>query len=271
MTEGNHDVPPLSFLKEIAMEAGIVMRAYFPEPGRMKPDMKPDNTPVTEVDRRISELVRGYVSKKYPYIGILCEEGGYGERKRIEFIVDPLDGTAGFARGDASAVFAVAVAVDGEIVHSVIYNPLTCTKPRMFSASKDVGAFINNHRMSVSQVLGTSVRPSVGIATWPNCRVGGILKIADELQRREICIVGVTSISLTSALVAAGSLVGVIMPGQHLHDAAPGDLLVQEAGGMTTDLRGNPLRYDGEEVDGFVFSNGRFHNFFLEVVQKHYP
>lgn len=270
MIKPRYGIPPVSFLEQIAEMAGVVMREDFPEPGSLKPDIKPDKTPVTETDRKISSLVRRHVLEIYPNIGILCEEGGYGERKSIELIVDPLDGTAGFARGDASAVFAAAVTVKGEVRHSVVYSPLTCAKPRMFSASKGCGVFLNGQHILIPRTH-LSARPSVGIATWPNCRVERILKIADELQRREISVVGVTSISLTSALVAAGSLDGVIMPGHYLHDAAPGDLLVREAGGITTDLRGNPLRYSGTEVDGFVFSNGSpLHNLLLETVGKYY-
>ena len=52
-----------------------------------------------------------------------------------------------------------------------------------------------------------------------------------------------------------------------MHDTAPGDIIVTEAGGTVTDLLGNPLSYDSGEILGHVMSNGIIHDLLLEAVE----
>ena len=95
----------------------------------------------------------------------------------------------------------------------------------------------------------------------------GIAKVLEQIGFRTE---GVASIGYADMLVAAGEYAGVIFPGSSLYDTAPGDLLVREAGGVTSDLQGRPLRYDIDKLDGHITAcNEFFLDVLLQTVRKY--
>jgi fructose-1,6-bisphosphatase/inositol monophosphatase family enzyme len=272
-------VPTGLFLHGLAASAADIMQKYF-RSENIATKLKSDQTPVTVADLEISEMVAAALADRFPTAGLVCEERPMSERKPVELIVDELDGTAAFAAGIPTAVFAAAVSVKGELQSSVICDPLGFGPRRYYQAKRGQGALLNV-ASSTTQCLRVSKRtnladyPRIGIATGPGpvsrVPVQNMMVIADELQRMGFAISGVASISYSNALLASGQLEAVVFPWKTLHDIAPGDLLVSEAGGVTSDLRGNTLRYDVDSLDGHIFSNSAvLHDRILAVVQKHY-
>lgn len=251
-----------------------VMRRYHGIPGQVVSTLKDDLTPVTEADRIIDQEVTNLVLEHDPEYGIVREEGNNineGARKRT--IIDGIDGTGKYSRGGHDVAFAMAVQDGQFLTHSLIYNPLV--QPELwFEATLGMGAFLNDKGIHVSPVHDSGKHPIVEIATAPGnadrVPVQKMFLIAQELQERGFMVNVVQSISYSNAMVAAGLTVGTIFPWRTLWDIAPGDLLVREAGGRTSDLRGNDLGYRGEPPLGAIMSNGHFHNLLVDVVAKYY-
>ena len=94
-----------------------------------------------------------------------------------------------------------------------------------------------------------------------------MLKAVQFLEDRGVSTINYCSIGIKEVMVATGELAGTIFPGVGMHDTAPGDIIVTEAGGTVTDLLGNPLSYDSGEILGHVMSNGIIHDLLLEAVE----
>jgi myo-inositol-1(or 4)-monophosphatase len=264
----------VSLLRHIAENiAGPLMRKYHGEPGQVKSTLKPDLTPVTEADIMIDERAVRLILENYPECGIIREEGKNINEKADEiWYVDGIDGTGEFRRGGRDAVFAGAYESCSEVRHSVIYNPLV-DPTLLFAAMQGQGAFLNGRKLQVSSTKDTSKHPLVEVASAP----GGLgqpamekmFLVAQDLQDRGFNVNVVRSISYSNALVATGLSVGTIFPWRTLWDIAPGDLMVREAGGRTSDLRGNPIKYRGAPPEGTIMSNGHFHDLLVGVVAKY--
>nr|WP_300144281.1 inositol monophosphatase family protein [Propionicimonas sp.] len=79
---------------------------------------------VTAYDRKAEAEVRTVIDARLPGSRILGEEGGFSGDGEVTWYVDPIDGTANFARGIALWAVVVAAAVDGEVVAGVVYDPV---------------------------------------------------------------------------------------------------------------------------------------------------
>ena len=94
-------------------------------------------------------------------------------------------------------------------------------------------------------------------------------ELASSLPEGDTFRETVEFIGYLDAMVADGRLAGTIFPGRTMHDTAAGHLLVEEAGGKATDLRGNPLDYSGTCLFGHIFSvGGDMHDQLVELVRK---
>lgn len=254
--------------------AGKIMLDHFDEPGLVQSELKADQTPVTEADIRIDKRVTEIYLETFPGAGIIREEGkNINEDAPLRFTIDGVDGTGEFARGGTATVFATACEVSGVVSHAAIHAPLLPT-PLTFLAVKGGGAELNGRQLHVSEVSDIFKHPVVEIATAPSGSPHGfthqMFRLAHDLQDRGFMVNTVRSISYSNAMIAAGEIVGVIFPWGSLWDVMPGDLMVREAGGRTSDLLGNPLSYRNGSTDGMVSSNGHFHDLLLEIVKEHY-
>ena len=156
----------------------------------------------------------------------------------MRWVVDPLDGTTNYAHGFPHFGVSIGVEVDGERAVGVIYDPI---RDELFSAVRSGGAFLNGARISVSEtrelersLLGTGFAYDVHRAEVDNLDYfGRFLKRAQAVRRAG-------SAALDLAYVACGRFDGFWELNLHPWDVAAGLLLVDEAGGRTSDLQGGP-------------------------------
>jgi myo-inositol-1(or 4)-monophosphatase len=146
---------------------------------------------------------------------------------------------------------------------AVIYDPFM---DRMYTAAAGKGALMNGEPIRVSKVCVGADKPVIGIVSWPGCPYN-ILKVAQRLEEQGFVIVSFCSIGYMVAAVATGEFAGTLFPGPASHDSAAGDLIVREAGGVATSIRGKPQTYD-RPADGHLFTNGQIHQQVLAVVQE---
>ncbi|MBU6501056.1 MAG: hypothetical protein KGJ89_02930 [Patescibacteria group bacterium] len=101
--------------KDIAKEAGVIMRKYFDEDQHI--EIKKDNTQVTIADKLINSLVIQRLAKAFPSDGVIGEEEStaeYGGGRK--WFCDPIDGTAAYIWGVPTAMFSLGLVLDGRPV-----------------------------------------------------------------------------------------------------------------------------------------------------------
>lgn len=252
-------------VKNIAKCAGVIMKKHFKDFGISR-EVKSDTTPLTLADTETNEFVLKTVRNFCPDIDIKGEEGSDRRGSLWRVIFDPIDGTFPFTWGMPVSTFMLALIYDGEPVMSVIHDPFVGNDGRTYFAEKGKGCYLNDRLLRVSSVNTPQERPIIGYVSWPKSPFH-ILRVCQRLEEWGFTCINLASIGYVDVAVAAGEFVGVVFPGNNLRDTAAGHLIVQEAGGMATDLFGNPLDYHGEDVKGHIFSNGKVHDVLLDAVK----
>jgi myo-inositol-1(or 4)-monophosphatase len=252
---------------EIAHQAGSLLRYYFERHVRF--ELKGDFDLVTEADRASEKLVVDELKARFPAHGIMAEEGsGHESASEYRWYVDPLDGTTNFAHGYPVYNVTLALEKAGELIAGVIFDP---TRDELFSCEKGGGAFLNGRRIHVSraakidEALFSTGFPSRRRHLDVNIHFYHQLAMASHGVRRG----GSAAIDLAS--VACGRLDGYWEFGLSPWDMAAGKLLVAEAGGICTDMRGEPHILSGPHI---LADNGLIHGevvgLFSEIFQGQY-
>jgi myo-inositol-1(or 4)-monophosphatase len=250
-----------SFLEtaaDIAREAGSLLAHYYSR--GIGFELKGAFDLVTEADRASEKLVVERLHTHFPTHTVLGEEGGLRDKSSDYcWYVDPLDGTTNFAHGFPMFNVTLGLARGGELVAGVIYDPL---RDEMFTAELGGGAYLNGRRISVSQVTG--IEHALLATGFPsrkrheNVNVHFFHQVA--MATHGVRRGGSAAIDL--AYVACGRLDGFWEFGLNPWDMAAGLLLVREAGGRTTNMKGGPAELSGPHI---AVTNGRIHDELLEL------
>ncbi|MCW1888772.1 MAG: inositol monophosphatase [Candidatus Moranbacteria bacterium] len=248
----------LETAKSIAYEAGTIMRQYFHD-GQEK-EWKDDGTPVTIADVAINRLVIERISEAFPDDGVIGEEesnAGYGMGRK--WFCDPIDGTKAYTWGVATAMFSLGLVVDGVPVVGVAYNPFIDT---LYAAAKGQGAHCNGKPIQVSQKelhVGT-------IALTSNLeKLRGQNTLFEHLVQKNIRTASFSGGVCKCVLVASGRFEGYVEEMLGAYDIAASQVIIEEAGGMVTDLEGGALQYL-KPFRGAVASNGIGHSELIEML-----
>ncbi len=243
---------------DIAREAGLLLAHYF-ERG-IGYELKGEFDLVTEADRASEKLVVEHLRTHFPTHSILGEEGGLRESSGSYcWYVDPLDGTTNFAHGFPVFNVTLALEKDGELIAGVVYDP---TRNEMFSAELGGGAFLNGRRIRVSKT--PSIKTALLATGFPVHRRSGDFNLHFFHEASMVCH-GVRrpgAAATDLAYVASGRLDGFWEFGLKPWDMAAGLLLIREAGGRTTDMRGGQVSLRGPHI---AVSNGLIHDDMLAL------
>lgn len=230
---------------------------------------------VTEVDKGSERLIRKLIATHFPDHSFLGEEGvepgPEASAKALEevsaseylWIVDPIDGTTNFVHGFPFFCVSIALAYQGEVIVGVVYDPV---RDELFVAEKGKGAYVRGKRMGVSSE--STLRGSLIATGFPAdqhyalpLNMKGIGAIAPKV--RNLRTAG--SAALHMAYVAAGRLSGFWEIGLNSWDLAAGALLIQESGGLVTDVKGKDYTLSVRNV---AATNGHLHNELLESLAQ---
>lgn len=225
----------MALLRDAARSAGSLAMGYFGK----NPDTwrKDGGSPVTEADMAVDGYLRRTLLAARPDYGWLSEESTQSpdrlEKARI-FVVDPIDGTRGFIKGDERWCVSVAVVEAGRPVAAALMIPV---QDRLLVASSGAGAYCGDARLSAS---ATAMAPDALIAgpqSWFDGR-----RYASVAARS---VDHAPSLAYRFAQVALAEADGAFSkPNSHDWDLAACDLLVHEAGGQLTDLDGQAPLYN---------------------------
>lgn len=222
-------------LEEVMREAGELAR--FTSRGEFKRWTKGDESPVSEGDIAVNNLLHAKLRALVPQAGWLSEETEddvAGRSVQQAWVVDPIDGTRAYIAGFPDWTISVGFVENGRPVLAALFAPVT---DEMFLAVAGHGTTLN----------GTSVMADRGDAL-AGATLAGPKRYLDRLGDLAAGTVPqpkIHSLALRLTRVAHGGLdLAIASPGSHDWDLAAADLLVHEAGGALTDLTGRPLLYN---------------------------
>jgi myo-inositol-1(or 4)-monophosphatase len=229
----------LSRLEAVTREAGAIAMSYF-RPGQRTAaaiSYKGGGSPVTEADFAVDRFLFEAMRDLAPQAGWLSEETADTEARLSRdslIIVDPIDGTHAFSRGDERWAVSIALIEHGRPVAGVIHAP---ARGETFIGATGLGAFLNGERLtgpSRSAVAGARV-----IAPRP------LHPRIEALPERLVLAPRTPSLALRLVDIAASRHDLVISsPNARDWDIAAADVILEEAGVALEEVEGGPLVYN---------------------------
>ena len=228
----------------LVKECGRVMLEADRE--RMAIDIKSGVTDlVTEYDTKIQGQLQVGLKSLLPEAKFIGEEGSDDQLSDdgYAFVVDPIDGTTNFVKDYHWSAISVALLKGREAVAGVVYNPYL---DEVFSAIKGEGAYCNGKRISVSaQPIGKAL-VLFGSSPYDKSLFPKTIEVLSDYFYKALDIRRSGSAALDLCSVACGRADIYFELQVSPWDFAAGKLLVEEAGGVVTDLDGKPLSFDGK-------------------------
>jgi myo-inositol-1(or 4)-monophosphatase len=233
----------LDLCSQLAQEAGRLAHTGF---GRSGVSMKGRHDVLTEMDARVERFIREQIARHFPHDAVLGEEGGASGAAGAEhlWVVDPIDGTANYARGIAHYCVSIAVMTRGAVVAGALHDP--CHE-RLYWAGQGTGAWMNGERIAVSPQ--DDLHAATVECGWSTRRsTEDYLTLLSRVFDAGAQMRRAGSGALGLADVAAGRVEAYCELHINSWDCAAGLLLVKEAGGFTNDFfagdglnSGNPV------------------------------
>ncbi len=255
----------LNVMVQTAIKAGRSLTRDFGEVQNLQVSVKGPGDFVKQADRKSEKICREELLKARPTYGYLGDEGEEikGSDGNHRWIVDPLDGTTNFLHGIPAFSVSVALERSGEIVASVIYNPVT---DELFTAERGGGAYVNDRRLRVAgrKVLSDCVI-GCGLPHLGHGQHGRFLVQLRHVMGEVAGVRRLGSASLDLAYVAAGRFDGFWEEGLAAWNIAAGILLIREAGGFVTDMTGANLSFDKGDL---IAGNEMIHRALIDVVNR---
>lgn len=241
--------PMLNIAIRAARAAGDLIVREMDRVSDISVDIKGKNDFVTEVDKQAENIIISTIKNSYPDHAFLGEETGQSGESDFLWIIDPLDGTTNFLHGFPHFAISIALQHRGRLDQAVVYDPL---KQELFTASQGKGAQLNNKKIRVTTqktldgaLLGT------GFPFGESQELENFINTFKTLYPMVAGIRRAGAASLDLAYVACGRLDGFWEYRLKPWDIAAGALLVQEAGGLVSDMLGdNHYMENGNIVTG---------------------
>jgi len=256
----------LNVMTKAVDKAARALKRDFGEVEQLQVSQKGPSDFVSNADHKSERILREELSKARPTFGFLAEESGAhaGTDPEHRWVIDPLDGTTNFLHGLPHFAISVGLEKSGEVVAGVIYDPI---KNELFVAEKGGGAFMNDRRLRVSarKALGDSLL-ATGIPFRGHGDPVAFSRQLEFAMRETAGVRRFGSAALDLAYVAAGRYDGYWEEGLSAWDVAAGILLVREAGGYVSDLKGGQTMLHGGSI---LATNGLLHAPIQSLLKPH--
>ncbi len=217
-----------------------------------------DKTAEARIVKRLAEIL--------PEAGFITEEKTATQRgEKYDWIVDPLDGTTNFLHHIPLFSVSIGLMSDNEIVCGVIYEP---NLDECFYACKDGGAYLNGKKIHVSeQHEMKNALLATGFPYYDFGKLDGYIELFTYFARHTSGLRRLGSAAVDLAYTACGRVEGFYEYGLHAWDVAAGIVIVKEAGGTITDLKGGNDYIFGAEL---LASNTVLHPQLLNAAKAHF-
>ena len=255
-------LPLANALGRVVREAGAVARAASGSP--FKTWVKEHNSPVSEVDITVNQLLKKRLAAILPEAGWLSEESEDDPARLAAsrvWIVDPIDGTRSFIAGRPDWTISVALVEAGRPIVAALYAPVS---EELFLAVVGAGATCNG--MPIAATRGSKIEGAR--IEGPRGFLGRLAAVAPAFT----VLPRIHSLALRLARVADGTLDAAIASRTSRDwDLAAADLLVHEAGGALTTIGGTTLAYNGAStVHGVLVAAGLVRHQTLTVLLRNH-
>lgn len=218
---------------------------------------------VTNVDKAAEQTIIDTISHSYSDHAFLGEESGIQGESEYQWVIDPIDGTTNFIRKVPHWAISIACKYQGKTEVGVVYDPV---REELFTAVRGRGAQFNGKRIRVSNTNGLEhALLATGFPFRNPDLLEEYLSIFGRLFPECSDMRRAGSAALDLAYVASGRLDGFWEFGLSDWDTAAGALLVKEAGGMVSDLRGNP---NYQESNAILAANPKAFKAMLKAINQ---
>lgn len=260
----------IEIVTKLARDAGAILLRHYQSPFlvEQKVNALKETEEVTAADREANELIVDCLRREFPDDGILAEESTDTEHRLDKdrvWLIDPMDGTKNFIQRDGDFAVQIGLAVNGESVFGVVYQPV---RDVLYHAARGGGSWIENdgssQRMSVSSRTDPAEMVLASSRSHRSPRMERVVKtfgFKDEVRR------GSVGVKIGLITEQQADLYMHLSPSTKQWDTCAPEIILVEAGGRLTDLFGQPLRYNGVRIDnrnGIVATNGAAHQLVIE-------
>ena len=250
----------LRFAIDAARRAGELALAHARNPAGLGIEAKGVQDVVTAADKAVEKALRAEIAAVFPADAVLGEEEGLAagwDGRTPLWILDPIDGTANFARRLPLWCVSIGLYAEGDALLGVIHNPMA---DELHAAARGRGATLNRRPIRASAVTSPELA-RIGLGFSYRREHGLHLASIDRLLTRRCEYSRLGSGALGMAYVADGRFEGYFEPHINSWDVAAGLVIVREAGGFTSDfftgealMRGNPILAGAPGMRGFLES-----------------
>jgi myo-inositol-1(or 4)-monophosphatase len=224
-------------MEKACKKASKLLIRDFGEIEKLQVSKKGPGDFVTNSDKRTEKIIINELSLARPDYSFLAEESGLSNKSNeFRWIIDPIDGTTNFLHGIPNFAISIGLEKNKEIICGMIFNPIT---NEMFYAEKGKGAYLNNSRIRVSSRKNIDecvVLTGGPVLSYKNKEI--FFKEYEIVTRNVAATRKLGSSALDLAYLASGRCDGVFERNLNYWDIAAGIIIVKEAGGTITDLKG---------------------------------
>jgi myo-inositol-1(or 4)-monophosphatase len=229
---------------DAARSAGALALGFFRPGEKTSAEIshKAGGSPVTEADHIVDRFLKQRFEALLPEAGWLSEETEDSPdrlSKKLILVVDPIDGTRAFARGERTWAIAVALVQDGRPLIGIVHAPALA---ETYIAVKDGGSRLNGDPIEVSRIIALNA----------DAKVAAPASLAQDLRQAGLPFAlqpRIPSLAMRIVLVASGVLdAGFASEDSYDWDIAAADLILGEAGGRLAGLDGSPIVYNRKDT-----------------------
>ena len=227
----------LAELEDIIRDAGLIALTHFKDLKIIDVTQKSPRDFVTAADIAVEVFLKEALAKKYPEFGFWGEESGQSANQSSRWIVDPIDGTHSFSKGQYFWSISVAFEINQELIAGIVYAPALND---YYCAQKGEGAWKNGLPITVSAENDlANAMVATGFACLRSYLIDNNLARFGRIAQHTTGQRRFGSAAMDLCLVADGQVDAFWEQELNLYDVAAGVLIAQEAGATVTDFKGN--------------------------------
>jgi myo-inositol-1(or 4)-monophosphatase len=253
------------FLHMLLKQAGHMLRAYFGS-RQLAEKQKPGVDVTTEADEIIDRLFHEQLAARFPGCAFLTEETPVADLSAIVnadnlWVIDPLDGTVNFTRGNPNVAISAALLHKGEISLGMVYLPVGM---KLYEARADQeGASLNGAPIRVSRMAQLRETVVAFDWSWDLAKRKDIIRCLDRLSDHVRQIKAMGSAAADLASLAEGKIDVYIHTGLKPWDVAAAALIVRKAGGIVSSLDSSQWTPFNPQI---LAANERLHSQILSLI-----
>ena len=230
-------------IEEVIRVAGQMILDAHLEKNNIHQKTSPANF-VTDYDVRIQTYLIEKLSGLVPGCGFFGEEETEGNKRTVEgytFFIDSIDGTTNFMFDYHNSCVSVGLALDGEMIAGWVFDPY---KDCFWSAARCKGAKLNGKQIVIEDKGLSDGIVAFGCARYNDGGVDLMFDVVKELFLQSLTIRNGGSAAIDLCRIASGSNVAYIELLLQPYDYAAASVIIEEAGGLISQVDGKPITLD---------------------------